>query len=123
MSALTTDRRNDPGEASRTAPARGDLSRSSEDAALITHWIMVGTDPGSIAEARVRLFLVPVWALAGYFRADDLPDGWTDAYLDEAAQAYGISLEAAQAALTYYRLHRDAVNFRMDQNGLIPDER
>jgi hypothetical protein len=83
------------------------------DDALISRWIEPDPHKGSKAEYRVAGRGVQVWALAAYFRTADGP---SPEFLNDAARAYEIPIEAAQAAFDFYRRHQSVIDDRMDAN-------
>ena len=69
---------------------------------LIERWIEQQPRRPDSAEARLVEFGVPVWALVGYLEAVD----------DDVAQVaadYEVPREAVEAALAYYRQHRQVI--------------
>jgi uncharacterized protein (DUF433 family) len=80
---------------------------------LIARWLEPDPLSGGKAEFRVVGHGVHVWALAGYFRTENVP---TDVYVDEAARAYELPREAVLAALAFYRRYQVIVDDRIDAN-------
>jgi uncharacterized protein (DUF433 family) len=64
--------------------------------------------PG-LADARLIGFAVAVWALIGYLPA-------VGHRADEVAEDYDLPVEAVEAALIYYRRHRDVIDARIAAN-------
>ena len=62
--------------------------------------------PGGRADARLREFGVPVWALVGHLRA-------VGNDVDQVAADYVLPREAVDAALAYYRRHKDLIDARL----------
>lgn len=56
-------------------------------------------------DALIRENAVPVWAIVGYVFG-------TDGDRQKTAEDYGISVEAVDAALTYYERHHAAIDAR-----------
>ena len=98
--------------ASDGRPEAAPPSRASEDA-LIARWIEPHPNKGGTAEYRIVGRGVQMWALAAYFRTERGP---TAEYLDQAARAYGLPREAAEAALAFYRRHQAVIDDRIDAN-------
>jgi uncharacterized protein (DUF433 family) len=75
---------------------------------LIEHYIDLDTDryPGGQADARLREYGVPVWALIAQLRA-------LDGNLEQLASDYDLPREAVQAALAYYRCHKEYIDARV----------
>lgn len=81
------------------------------DAELIDLYVDASAAVGGPAEARLRRSWVPVWALIGHIPvADNNPEA--------LAAAYDIPVEEAEAALAYYRRHRDIINARLEANSI-----
>jgi uncharacterized protein (DUF433 family) len=92
------------------APPAVEALTEQEAEALLRRWIAPAPrrrdDP---AEARIRDFGVPVWALIGHHLA-------TGAGARQIADDYDLPLEAALAALRYYRSHAGAIHARLAEN-------
>ncbi|MGI8827951.1 MAG: DUF433 domain-containing protein [Chloroflexota bacterium] len=75
---------------------------------LIERYIDLETDryPGGRADARLREYGVPVWALIGQLRA-------LDGNVDELARDYELPREAVEAALGYYRCNKEYIDARL----------
>ncbi len=76
---------------------------------LIERWIEQsprGPDP---AEARLVEFGIPVWALVGYLEA-------VENDVARVADDYEVPREAVEAALAYYRWHREVIDARIAAN-------
>ncbi len=85
---------------------------------LIARWIEPHPRKGGLAEALVRDSSVPVWAIIGQL-------GGEAGDIAAAADAYDLPLEAVEAVLAYYRLHRGAIDDRLAANesprrGVVP---
>jgi len=65
-----------------------------------------GRYPGGRADARLRYYGVPVWALIGQL-------GALDGNVDQLASDYELPREAVQAALAYYRCNKEYVDARL----------
>ena len=79
------------------------------DAELISLYVDASPAVGGAAEARLRRSWVPVWALIG-----QIPVAGNNA--EALADAYDIPVEEAEAALAYYRSHRDVIDARLEAN-------
>lgn len=68
-------------------------------------------DPHHLGADEVRLkgFYVSVWAIIGYWKA-------YNGDVAEVAEGFEIPVEAVEAALTYYRRHREIIDARLDPN-------
>lgn len=75
---------------------------------LIERYIDLDTDryPGGRADARLREYGVPVWALIGQWRA-------LDGDLEQLASDYELPREAVEAALAYYRCNQEYIDARL----------
>lgn len=75
---------------------------------LIDRYIDPDTDryPGGRADARLREYGVPVWALIGQLQA-------LDGDLDQLAEDYELPREAVDAALAYYRCNKEYIDARL----------
>ena len=78
---------------------------------LIEEWIEPDPWKAGAAETRVRRYGMNVWALIGALGGDD-------GDIKDVARAYRVPVEAVKAALTYYRLNRDAIDCRLAANAL-----
>lgn len=74
----------------------------------LDHYIDPNADP---AEARLRGYGVPIWALIGH-----LP--MVDGDVGRLADDYDLPQEAAEAALAYYARHREVIDARLLLNSL-----
>jgi len=63
----------------------------------------------SIPEARLKPWGIHVWAIAGYLQAYDRD-------VEAVANAYDIPLEAAGAAIQYYKKHKRLIDGRLAMN-------
>ncbi len=75
---------------------------------LIERYIDLDTDryPSGRADARLREYGVPVWALVGYLRV-------VDNDVDRVAEDYELPREAVEAALAYYRRNQAYIDARL----------
>jgi uncharacterized protein (DUF433 family) len=75
---------------------------------LIEHYIDLNTDryPGGRADARLREYGVPVWALIGQWQA-------LNGDLEQLARDYELPREAVEAALAYYRCNKEYIDARL----------
>jgi len=75
---------------------------------LIERYIDLDTDryPGGRADARLREYGVPVWALIGQLRA-------LSGDVDQVASDYELPREAVEAALAYYRSNKEYIDARL----------
>jgi uncharacterized protein (DUF433 family) len=78
-------------------------------AALIARYIAPHPDKSGVAEAWLPEYGVSVWALIAHYRATGQDAAYT-------ARAYGIPLEAMQAALAYYQQHQAALDARLAED-------
>lgn len=90
-----------------------DCCRGSEDLnlddELVSRYVDVNGDrrsPEERANARLRNYGVPVWALVGQWRA-------VDEDVDQVAQDYELPREAVEAALAYYRRNKKYIDARL----------
>lgn len=79
------------------------------DTELIELYVDASPSVGGAAEARLRRSWVPVWAVIG-----QIPVAGNN--VESLAEAYDIPAEEAEAALAYYRRHRDVIDARLDAN-------
>ena len=79
------------------------------DDALVESWIESNPFKPGTADARVREYGVPVWALIGYLQGYDGDVG-------RVARAYGIPVESVQAAAAFYARHEAVIDVRMAAN-------
>ncbi len=79
-----------------------------DDQQLIDRYIDLDTDrySGGRADARLKEYGVPVWALVGQLRV-------LDGDVDQLARDYELPSEAVQAALAYYRCNREYIDARL----------
>ena len=75
---------------------------------LIERYIDLDTDryPGGRADARLREYGVPVWALIGQLRA-------LNGDMDQLARDYELPREAVEAAFAYYRRNKEYIDARL----------
>jgi uncharacterized protein (DUF433 family) len=78
------------------------------DRELIERYVDLDTDryPGGRADARLREYGVPVWALIGQMRA-------LDGDLDQLARDFELPREAVEAAVAYYRCNKEYIDARL----------
>jgi uncharacterized protein (DUF433 family) len=76
------------------------------DDPLVLKYIQIDPDWDSEDDARIMGHGVQVWALIGAL------DG-NESDVEEVARDYRIPLEAMEAALAYYRSHKDAIDCRL----------
>lgn len=79
------------------------------DVDLIERYIEENPHRPGVDEARVRQHGAPVWALVGHLDA-------AGGDLDTVAHDYRLPREAVDAALAYYRRHKDAIDARLATN-------
>lgn len=82
---------------------------TTETATLIEHWIDANPAGRGVANARLRQFGVPVWALIG-----DLPLVGSDP--GQLATLHAVPPAAVEAALAFYAQHRAEVDARLAAN-------
>ena len=84
-------------------------SQNEQD--LIEKYIDLDTDryPGGRADARLREYGVPVWALIGQLQAIGNDP-------DQLATDYELPREAVEAALAYYRRNKQYIDARIALN-------
>jgi uncharacterized protein (DUF433 family) len=91
-----------------TTPPR--LAREgASDENLIDAWIEPDPRKPWPGDARVRDYFVHVWALIGHQRA-------TSRGVEAISHDYGLPAQAVEAALAYYRRHRQSIDARLDEN-------
>jgi uncharacterized protein (DUF433 family) len=83
----------------------------AEEDALIQEYIEPHPSRPGPADVRLRRDAVPVWALVNYWRA-------AEGDAQRVADDYGLTLEAVQAALAYYRRHPEVIDGRIAANAL-----
>jgi uncharacterized protein (DUF433 family) len=88
-------------------PSLAQDGASDED--LIDVWIEPDPRKPWPGDARVRGYFVHVWALIGHQRA-------TNRELEAISHDYGLPAQAVEAALAYYRRHRQSIDARLDEN-------
>jgi uncharacterized protein (DUF433 family) len=69
----------------------------------ITQHIELNPRRPDIANARLKEYGVAVWALIGYLRA-------ARGDMERVARDYDIPIEAVEAAISYYRLHKAIID-------------
>lgn len=81
-----------------------------DDQELIKRYVDIGVDadgsPDGRADARIREYGIPVWALIGQWRA-------LDRDTDQVARDYDVPREAVEAALAYYRSNKKFIDARL----------
>ena len=88
---------------------------STNDVDLIRQYIEPNPHKPGIAEARLKEYGVPVWALIGY-----LPAVRGDRAL--VAHDYGVPVEAIEAAYLYYLRYQPIIDSRISaNNGEVAD--
>jgi uncharacterized protein (DUF433 family) len=80
-----------------------------DEQALIAQYVEPNPHRPGSAEARLRGYGVSVWALVGYLEA-------VHGDVARVAADYDLPCEAVDAALAYYRRHRDAIDARRALN-------
>jgi uncharacterized protein (DUF433 family) len=86
-----------------------DAAGDGDGDARIARWIEANPYRPGVANARVRDYGVPVWALVGHAAATGRP-------VAELAADYAIPVEAAEAALAFYRRHTAVIDARIAAN-------
>jgi len=81
-----------------------------DDDGRIARWIALDPLRPWPAEARIRDFGVPVWALIGHYRYATGHD------VERVATDYELPLEAVEAALAYYGRHQAEIDARLAAN-------
>jgi uncharacterized protein (DUF433 family) len=79
------------------------------DQELIEKYIVSDPHRPGISEARVAVYLVPVWALIGYLEA-------AQGDVAQVAHDYRLPIEYVEAALAYYRRYKDFIDDRLAAN-------
>lgn len=92
----------------RTSASEGGAERRDEDD-LIARYIERNPNHPGPADVRLIDSCVPVWALAGQYRA-------LDGDAEQLAADYALPGEAVEAALAYYRRHRAVIDARIAAN-------
>jgi len=86
-----------------------------QDQALIDRHVELDPLQPAVYEARLIESSVPIWALAGHFGQG--------ATVDDLVFLYQLPREPVEAALSFYRCHREALDARVAENHRIsPDE-
>ncbi|MBI4494497.1 MAG: DUF433 domain-containing protein [Chloroflexi bacterium] len=85
------------------------MERMEREEQLIAQYIEPNPHRPGVDEAWVGTYGVPVWALVGHWQAIG-----QDA--DQVAQDYEVPREAVEAALAYYRRHKEAIDARIAAN-------
>ena len=87
-------------------PIARDAAPTPREAELIRRHIIPDPSGFEVADARLREFGTPVWALVAYL---DVAQGDPE----RVAHDYALPREAVEAALAYYRQHRAAIDARV----------
>lgn len=84
------------------------MTKTQAERQLIERYIDPHWDcyPGGRGDARLKDYGVPVWALVGQLRA-------IGGDLEQLAADYELPLEAASAALAYYRRNKKYIDARL----------
>src|SRR5688500_8173693 len=82
---------------------------ATEEDKLIEKWIAHDPRKPGVEEARIKRHGVSVWAIIGYLGTDD-------GNAADAAKGYNIPVEAAEAAIAYYRRHKSCIDVRIRAN-------
>ena len=82
---------------------------STTDVDLIQQYIEPNPHKPGIEEARLKEYGVPVWALIGYLPA-------VRGERSQLARAYGVPVEAVEAAYQYYLRYRAVIDARIAAN-------
>lgn len=81
---------------------------------LLSHWIRPERIYPGDPNACITGTGISVWAIVGHW-------SYGECNAEATARAYGIEVEAVQAAIQYYRLHRDLIDARLAANDASPD--
>lgn len=92
-----------PPSVSDYAPVIGLADRELIERFIDPEWEQYPAGP---ADARLREYGVPVWALIAHFRA-------TGNDRDQLANDYQLPRQAVDAAFAYYRLHKEHIDARI----------
>lgn len=87
---------------------RGDRVDLGDDPLVLKH-IELDPDWDGADAARIKDHGMNVWALIGAYNG-------ADGDIGVVAGDYGVPVEVVEAALAYYRLHRDAIDCRLAAN-------
>lgn len=79
---------------------------------LIEKYIELNPHKGGLADARLIKYGTAVWALVGHYRV-------VDHDITRVATDYEVPVEAVEAALAFYRKHREIIDDRINAN-IIP---
>lgn len=96
---------------SAEAESPRDGAAAPNDAELIAHYVELDPNRPGRAEARLRLFGIPVWAIIGQYQA-------TGRDAEAIAEGYRIPVAAVRAALAYYRQHMELIEDRLEANAV-----
>ncbi len=82
---------------------------------LIEHYIELNPQRPGVAEARLTMLHVPVWALIGYLQTPG-------ADVARVAEDYDVPVAAVEAAQAYYGRHKDLIDARIAANNAEASE-
>ena len=84
------------------------ITASAEDK-LIAKYIEPNPDKPGADEVRIKRYRMPVWALVGDYRGQG-------GDVRAVATGYRVPIDVVEAALAYYRRHRDVIDNRLAAN-------
>ncbi len=84
------------------------MARKERSQPPLERWIESSTFAPGPQEARLVEYGIPVWALVAHLRVAGDPQ--------RVAEDYEVPLEAMEAALAYYALHRGLIDARIALN-------
>lgn len=76
---------------------------------LIAKYIEPNPNKPGADEVRIKGYLMPVWALVGDYRGQG-------GNISAVASGYRVPVEVVEAALAYYRKHREVIDNRLATN-------
>ncbi|MGH2585195.1 MAG: hypothetical protein ACRDJE_09795 [Dehalococcoidia bacterium] len=82
---------------------------ATSDEELIAKHIEPNPNKPGADEVRIKGYLTPVWALIGDYRGQGGDIG-------AVARGYRVPVEVVEAALAYYRKHREIIDNRLAAN-------
>ena len=82
---------------------------------LIKQYIEQHPQRPGLAEARLIMFHVPVWALIGYLQTPGADSA-------RVAEDYAVPRPAVEAAQAYYRRYKDLIDARIASNNVESSE-
>jgi uncharacterized protein (DUF433 family) len=85
------------------------LEQAIDEERLIGLWIEEDPHKRPVADARLKEYGIPVWALIMHLQA-------VDGDLDQVARDYEVPHEAARAAVAFYHRHKAAIDYRVTMN-------